>query len=349
MSYLNPPYHNNFQELCAAMPIFYLDVFEMRAILRAQGRLLDGACAGLEEIVDANFILTANEATIRQWERVFKITYKSRLTLEQRRRVVIGYIIGFGHIGEPEIRAIIAQYTPNHVDFDFMRGLITIFIDGEVFDEDNMLNTLLRRIPAHLGLNITVHVRREYRQDLTLLQGGAATIHIHGDPAETRETITSMLLLSQSAASGPAFTSDTPTVAWTARTQYSLQQSGAIMADNDGGDTPPVHWAALDTAHLTQSGVSTAENDGGDTPPVRRIFTGAAPMTQSGASTSGSDGGDTPPVRRTFTGDATVAHSGFGGAQATTDIPATKRASTGLEKAAGGLLCYTHIKSKRID
>ena len=174
--------------------------------------------------------------------RVFKITYKSRLTLEQRRRVVIGYIIGFGHIGEPEIRAIIAQYTPNHVDFDFMRGLITIFIDGEVFDEDNMLNTLLRRIPAHLGLNITVHVRREYRQDLTLLQGGAATIHIHGDPAETRETITSMLLLSQSAASGPAFTSDTPTVAWTARTQYSLQQSGAIMADNDGGDTPPVHW-----------------------------------------------------------------------------------------------------------
>ena len=69
----------------------------------------------------------------------------------------------------------------------------------------------------------------------------------------------------------------------------------------------------------------------------------------SGASTSGIDGGDTPPVRRTFTGDATVAHSGFGGAQATTDIPATKRASTGLEKAAGGLLCYTHIKSKRID
>ena len=99
MSYLNPPYPNNFQELCAAMPIFYLDVFEMRAILRAQGRLLDGACAGLEEIVDANFILTANEATIRPWERVFKITYKSRLTLEQRRRVVIGYIIGFGHIG----------------------------------------------------------------------------------------------------------------------------------------------------------------------------------------------------------------------------------------------------------
>ena len=349
MPYLNPPYRNNFQELCAAMPLFYLDVAEMRAILRAQGRLLDGTCAGLEEIIDANFILTANEATIRQWERVFKITYKSLLTLDQRRRVVIGYIIGFGHIGEQEIRAIIAQYTPNRVDFDFMRGLITIFIDGEIFDEDNMLNALLRRIPAHLGLSITVHVRREYRQDLTLLQGGAASIHIHGDPAETRATVTDMLLLSQSAASGPVFTSDTPTVAWAARMQYSLQQSGAILADNDGGDTPPVHWAALDTAHLTQSGASMARNDGGDTPPVQRTITGAAHMTQSGASTSASDGGDTPPVRRTVTGEATVAHSGFGGAQAATDTPATKRASTGLEKAAGGLLCYTHITSRRID
>lgn len=321
MSYLNPPYDNNFKELCAAMPLFYLDVREMRAILRAQGRLLDGICAGTEEIVDANFILTANEATIRQWERVFKITYKGRPTLDQRRRVVIGYIIGFGHIGEKEIRAIIAQYTPNHVDFDFQRGNIIIFIDGEIFDEDNMLNTLLRRIPAHLCLNITVHVRRQFKLDLPLLQGGASSIHIHGDPPETRETFAAMLLLSQSAASSPTYTSDTPTVARTARTHYRLQQSGAITAGNDGGDTPA----------------------------VQRTITGAATLAQSGASTSGNDGGDTPPVRRTVEGDATITHSGFARPQTTTDIPETKRASTGLEKAAGSLFCYTHIKSKRID
>lgn len=321
MSYLNPPYKNNFQELCAAMPLYYLEVFEMRAILRAQGRLLDGVCGGVENVVDFNFILTADDATIRMWEKVLKITYKGRLTLEQRRRVVIGYIIGFGHIGEQEIRAIIAQYTPNHVDFDFMRGKITIFIDGEIFDEDNMLNTLLRRIPAHLSLCITVHVRRQFKRDLTLLQGGAANIHIHGDPAETRETITAMLLLSQSAASGPEFTSDTPTVAKRARTQYRLQQSGATVAGNDGGDTPP----------------------------VQRTIAEASVMAQIGASTSGSDGGDTPTVLRTVEGDATMAQGGFGRPQTTTDIPATKRASTGLERAAGGLLCYTHIKSKRID
>lgn len=349
MSYLNPPYANNFQELCAAMPLFYLEVLEMRAVLRAQGYLMDGLCAGMEELVDANFILTANEDTIRQWEKAFKITYKSRLTLDQRRHVVIGYIIGFGHIGEPEIRAIIAQYTPNHVDFGFMRGHITIFIDGEIFDEENMLNTLLRRIPAHLGLGITVHVRREYRQNLDLVQAAASDVRVHGDPAAIRETVRDLLLLTQGAASGPVFTSDTPTVKREARARYRLQQSGAVTAGNDGGDTPQVQRTVAGSALLTQGGAATAENDGGDTPPVRRTITGAVPLGQSGASTSGSDGGDTPPVHRTAKGDATVAHSGFVTPKATTYTPETKQASTGRETATGGLFCYTHIKSKRID
>lgn len=173
MSYLNPPYENNFKELCAAMPIFYLDVKEMRAVLRAEGYLLDGVCTGMEQLVDVNFILTADEPTIRLWETALKITYKNRLTLDQRRRVVISYIIGFGHIGEQEIRAIIGQYTPNEVSFDFWRGHIAIMIEGEVFDEDNMLDALLRRIPAHLGLGITIHIRREFRQELPFAHGGA--------------------------------------------------------------------------------------------------------------------------------------------------------------------------------
>lgn len=238
MSYLNPPYPNNFQELCAAMPLYYLEVLEMRAILRAQGHLLDDVCDGMEKMVDANFILTADEPTICSWEKRLHINYKNRLTLDQRKHVVIGYIIGFGHIGEPEIRAIIAQYTAHHVDFDFMRGLITIFIDGEIFDEDNMLGTLLLRLPTHLGLSISVHMRRQYKQNLPLLQGGTANVNIHSEPTQTEETVT---------------------------------------------------------------------------------------------------------------GDAILTHSGFERPRAITDTPKTKRASTGRETTTGGLLCYTRIKSKRID
>lgn len=321
VSYLNPPYPNNFQELCAAMPLYYLEVLEMRAILRAQGHLLDDVCDGMEKMVDANFILTADEPTICRWEKKLHINYKNQLTLDQRRHVVIGYIIGFGHIGEPEIRAIIAQYTAHNVDFDFMRGTITIFIDGEIFDEDNMLGTLLRRLPTHLGLSITVHIRRQYKQDLPLLQSGAANVDICSDPIQAGEVIRDVLLLAGSGALVPSLFSDTPAVSKTDRIQCPIQQSA----------------------------ISTSVRDGGDTPPVQKTITGAACLAQSGASTSASEGGDTPPVEKTIIGDAILTHSSFEQPRSITDTPETKRASMGRETAAGGLLCYTRIKSKRID
>lgn len=161
MSYLNPPYPNNFQELCAAMPLFYLDVFEMRAILRVQGRLLDGVCSGLENVVDFNFILTADDATVRMLEKALKITYKGKLTLDQRKRVIIGYIIGLGHIGEPEIRKIISLYTDFSVEITFYRGQIGITMDGigSVSGYENLLETLSKRLPAHLGLIFNINIR----------------------------------------------------------------------------------------------------------------------------------------------------------------------------------------------
>lgn len=321
MSYLNPPYASSFQELCAAMPLFYLEVAEMRAVLQAQGYLLDGVCGGVEDVVDFNFILTADEPTICRWEEKLHIKYRTRLTLDQRRRVVIGYIIGFGHIGEQEIRAIIAQYTEHRVDFDFLRGLITIFIDGEIFDEDNMLGALLRRLPAHLGLSITVHIRRQYRLDLPLLQTSVANVGIYGGPSRTAETIRDVLLLVGSGAVIPSFSIDTPAVSRAERARCDLRQSA----------------------------ISTSARDGGDTPPVRRAVTGSARLTQSGAFTSASGGGDTPPVRETIEESAVLTHSGFERLRTATDTPETRRASTSRETAAGGLLCYTRIKSKRID
>lgn len=190
MSYLNPPYENNFKELCAAMPLYYLEVREMRAILRTQGRLLDGVCGGMEQLVDVNFILTADDSAIRQWEQALEIFYKGKPTLEQRKRVVIGYLIGLGHIGEKEIREIIRQYTPNHVDFSFWRGHIGIVIDGEIFDEDNLVKTLLKRIPAHLGLDMYIHIRREFRQTVPFARGGLIGAFLTAAPVvQDRESV----------------------------------------------------------------------------------------------------------------------------------------------------------------
>lgn len=175
-------YKNNFEELITYYPRYYRDVFEMVEILKAFGRVADGLEANIEQTHLNNFILTADAETIRVWEELLDITYTKKLTLDQRKRVVIARIMGYGHIGEPEIRGIIANYTERAVAVDFQRGVVFITIEGEVFDEMNLWDTLLRRIPAHLGLNVKVHIQRTFRQRIDFHFGGAAGAHFTPEP-----------------------------------------------------------------------------------------------------------------------------------------------------------------------
>lgn len=188
MSYLNPPYPTNFQELCACYPVWYLDVFEMRQILKTEGRLLDGVCASIETIVGDNFILTADETTIRGWEETLGITHSQPMTLDQRRAVVISHFVGTGHIGEPEIRAIISAYTTAQVTVEFDRGVITVSIVGEIFGEDNLLDTLQRRIPAHLALNMSIDIRRTFHHFVDFAVAGAIGSRCIGGPVANDRT-----------------------------------------------------------------------------------------------------------------------------------------------------------------
>lgn len=194
MSYLNPPYEDNFKELCAAMPLFYLDVFEMREILKAQGRLMDDVCASFELVIDNSFIMTADDQTIRKWEAVLNIPRDPSLTLEQRRKIVAGYTSGRGHIGEPEIREIVRQYTENAITVAFAKGVITIDIEGEIFGEDSLVDTLLRRIPAHLALKILLHIRRVFRHEIPIGYAALVGSYFLGPPVGARETRSTLRL-----------------------------------------------------------------------------------------------------------------------------------------------------------
>lgn len=175
-------YKSNYEELITYYPRYYREVFEMVEILKAFGRVSDGLEENIEQTYLNNFILTADAETVKAWESLLDITYREKLTLDQRKRVVIARIMGYGHIGEPEIRGIIANYTENTVAVDFKRGIIYITIDGEIFDEENLLDTLLKRIPAHLALNMKIHIQRTFRQRLNVSFGGATGAHFDLEP-----------------------------------------------------------------------------------------------------------------------------------------------------------------------
>lgn len=171
MKFYNKYFKNSYEELIRYYPRFYRNVFEMVEILKVYGKIADTLETNIEQVYFNNFVLTADTKTIKMWEKILGITYEKSLPLNQRKNVVIGRISGYGHIGEPEIRSIIANYTKNDVKIDFTMGVITIIIDGNVFDEMNLLNTLLCRIPAHLILNIKINVKRVFQQKFSLCYG----------------------------------------------------------------------------------------------------------------------------------------------------------------------------------
>lgn len=350
MSYLNPPYPNNFQELCASMPLFYLDVREMRAILRAQGRLLDCVCDGLEQVVDFNFILTADEATIRKWEKALKITYKENPTLDQRKHVVIGYIIGLGHIGEQEIRGIIGQYTSGHIDFDFMRGTITIAVEGEIPGEENLVETFFRIIPAHLTLKMSIHIRREFRHTIPVAQGGAIGSNFLFAP-EALDSLSARnpLYIMQAAINKAGMTTGYPDVYCRDEIHLGVGHEAVVQVSMDGGDIlPEVYQAAMLGLEVAQLGIAQADVGAGDLPDVRQSARAQVDVTQAAMSAPILDG--TPPgAHMAAEMGFQIAQGAFSKSGLSPDSPNVKRASVGRTSGAGGLFYHTHTKSKLIE
>ena len=214
-------YKSNYEELITYYPRYYRDVFEMVEILKAFGRAADGLEENIEQAYLNNFILTADAETIKVWEGILDITYTEKLTLDQRKRVVIARLNG-GHIGEPEIRWIISNYTDNAVRMDFGRGIVTIVIEGEVFDEENLYKTLLRRIPAHLALGMTIEVRRVFRRTLKISFGGATGANFWPPPVSEDRTSRLRIPVGYGGAAGAQFKTAPVGEDRTARTDYEV-------------------------------------------------------------------------------------------------------------------------------
>ncbi len=158
----------------------------MQEILKAFGNLSDGLESRLTQIYLNCFILEADEKTIRLWETLLRITYTNDLSLEQRRRVIIGRLCGNNHIGDPEIKSIISNYSDKAVHIDFSDGVIFIKVDGEIFDETNLLDTLSRRIPAHLKLDIKINIARKFKQNLYLAYQSTLKSSVAGERADPK-------------------------------------------------------------------------------------------------------------------------------------------------------------------
>lgn len=160
MKFYEKYYASNYEELITYYPRFYRDVFEMVEILKAQGRIADGMEGNIEQAFLNGFIDYADEATISKLERFLEIGLNRNRTLEERRRLVKSYFIGFGKISASLICQMIGAYTNAPVSCRFEpfdeEGNNLLYIDfqrsgNETIYMSDILTLLSKKLPAHIA------------------------------------------------------------------------------------------------------------------------------------------------------------------------------------------------------
>lgn len=150
---------SKYNELKSYLPNFYESIADVREFLKAVGIQMDAVDGATMQARDNNFIFRADEKTITRLERFLYIPYDPLRKLEERRKLVASFFIGSGKIGANEIKEIVRVFTPSPTNVTFSDSTINIRITRNISDTFILADCyfiLLRKIPAHLQLVITV-------------------------------------------------------------------------------------------------------------------------------------------------------------------------------------------------
>lgn len=164
--YYSNGFESTFEELISHYPAFYREVFEMKAILEAQGSSLDIAVMNINKVIENTFIDTADAETIGKLERFLRLETDPRSSLDDRRKIVKSHFGGFGKVSSTVLKNIISSYTNGDVKISFSpadeagNNLLDIEVERgttENFSALEIIKTIKRRLPAHIwfGVNVT--------------------------------------------------------------------------------------------------------------------------------------------------------------------------------------------------
>lgn len=162
MKFYERYFAGNYEKLLTYYPRFYQDVWEMREILKAQGRLADELEDDIEQVFLNCFLDYANEAAICRLEQFLKLKQRSGQTLDERRRVVKSYFLGFGKLSASLLAEIIqnvAECPPPNIRLEPIdnAGNNALLIDFESYENSAqklavLQEILAKKIPAHLKM-----------------------------------------------------------------------------------------------------------------------------------------------------------------------------------------------------
>lgn len=178
-------FKNGYEELITYYPRFYRDVFEMVEILKAQGRIADSLEDNIERVYLNCFIDYADEAAIEKFEKFLLIGLNRSRSLEERRRLVKSYFVGFGKLSASALKETIGAYTGADVEICLKpydkegNNALYIYLKQDAMNILYMSATeqlLYAKIPAHLHYIVITEIERTINQPIFL---GAAQYQVY--------------------------------------------------------------------------------------------------------------------------------------------------------------------------
>lgn len=152
-----------FEQISSMYPKWYLDIYEMKEIIRIEALLAEDMQRAIDLILDNHFIDTINEDKASELENYLGITGISNRPIEERRKIIKTYFLGRGKLSMAQIIAIVEALTDGECIGEFSvydtyyNNAIKLRISN--CDIKNMLidviNSLKERVPAHLWIEIT--------------------------------------------------------------------------------------------------------------------------------------------------------------------------------------------------
>lgn len=187
-----------YAELITYYPRFYREVLEMVAILHAEGHLADMVQDDIERAYQNSFIDNMDEETLARLELFLQIGLHRERTLEERRRLVKSFFVGFGKVSASMLKEMIKSYTGADVDIVFEpsdeKRNNTLYIYIQRGDVDTLymsdISLLLgKKIPAHINwiaavvyrYAVVVGTKRSHYKFAYDLTGTKPDITTHGD------------------------------------------------------------------------------------------------------------------------------------------------------------------------
>ena len=159
MKFYDKYFSSSYEELITYYPRFYKDVFEMVEILKAHGRIADELEENIEQTFYNSFIDYADEATIAKLEKFLGIGLNRTRSLEERRRLIKSFFVGFGKVSASMLAGMIRSYTGAEVESKFepfdSQGNNMLYLYFQRGREPTLymsdINLLLdKKIPAHI-------------------------------------------------------------------------------------------------------------------------------------------------------------------------------------------------------